>query len=142
MVTLAMGCMSLHTGLIRAVGLPSANVPEASVTEGISEDLRRQEVWLKELHIDRAYLSSHWVRQRSADLEVYCKARPVRQGKHLPKQAFTRDLGTATHPVPGWAADAFCSWRSRPLPQRDLPRVPLERAMHQQCQGPQRQHPS
>ena len=81
----------LDSGLIRAVGITSANVPEASVTEGISEDLGRQEVCLKELHIDRAYLSSHWVRQRRADLEVYGKAWPVRQGKYFPKQAFTLD---------------------------------------------------
>jgi hypothetical protein len=36
----------LDTGLIRAVGLTSANVPEASVTPAISEDLERQEVCL------------------------------------------------------------------------------------------------
>jgi hypothetical protein len=49
-----MCCMSLHTNLIRAVGITPANVPEACVTEAISEDLKRQEVSLKELHIDRA----------------------------------------------------------------------------------------
>ena len=47
------------TGLIRAVGVTPANVPQASVTEAISEDLERQGAGLKELHIDRAYLSSH-----------------------------------------------------------------------------------
>lgn len=51
----------LDTGLIRAVGLTPANVPEASVTPAISADLDRQAVSLKELHIDRAYLSSHLV---------------------------------------------------------------------------------
>jgi Transposase DDE domain len=75
----------LDSGLIRAVGITPANVPEASVTEAISEDLKRQEVDLKELHIDRAYLSSHLVRQRSDDLQVYCKAWPVRQGKQFHK---------------------------------------------------------
>jgi hypothetical protein len=64
----------LDTDLIRAVGLTPANVPEASVTEAISEDLARQATTLMELHIDRAYLSSHLVRERSDDLEVYCKA--------------------------------------------------------------------
>jgi hypothetical protein len=81
----------LDSGLIRAVGITPANVPEASVTEAISEDLKRQEVDLKELHIDRAYLSSHLVRQRSDDLQVYCKAWPVRQGKQFHKQTFTLD---------------------------------------------------
>jgi len=81
----------LDTGLIRAVGITPANAPEASVTEAISVDLERQQVTLKELHIDRAYLSSHLVRERSADLEVYCKAWPVREGKRFHKQMFTLD---------------------------------------------------
>src|SRR2546429_6043949 len=76
----------LDTGLIRAVGITPANAPEASVTEAISEDLKRQEVCLQELHIDRAYLSSHLVRERSDDLKVYCKAWPVRESKHFSKQ--------------------------------------------------------
>jgi transposase len=83
----------LDTNLIRAVGITPANVPEASVTEAISEDLERQEVCLKELHIDRAYLSSHLVRERSDDLEVYCKAWPVRESKRFAKQTFTAGLG-------------------------------------------------
>jgi hypothetical protein len=69
----------LDSGLIRAVGITPANTPEASVTEAISEDLELQEVYLKELHIDRAYLSSHLVRERGDDLEVYCKAWPYAQ---------------------------------------------------------------
>ena len=81
----------LDTGLIRAVGITPANVPEASVTREISADLERQAVTLKELHIDRAYLSSHLVRERSAELEIYCKAWPVREGKRFSKQAFTLD---------------------------------------------------
>jgi IS5 family transposase len=81
----------LDTGFIRAVGITPANIPEASVTEAISEDLARQAVQLKELHIDRAYLSSHLVRERSDDLEVYCKAWPVRNGKCFHKQTFALD---------------------------------------------------
>ncbi len=81
----------LDTGLIRAVGMTPANAPEASVTEAISADLDRQQIALKELHIDRAYLSSHLVRERSDDLQVYCKAWPVRQGPHFHKQAFALD---------------------------------------------------
>jgi len=81
----------LDTGLIRAVGITPANVPEANVTEAISEDLKLQKVQIKELHIDRAYLSSHLVRERDDDLEVYCKAWPVRESKHFSKQAFTLD---------------------------------------------------
>jgi hypothetical protein len=81
----------LDTDLIRAVGVTPANAPEASVTGAISEDLKQQEVDLKELHIDRAYLSSHLVRERGDDLEVYCKSWPVRQGKCFHKQTFVLD---------------------------------------------------
>ncbi len=81
----------LDTGLIRAVGVTPANAPEASVTEAISADLATQAVTLAELHIDRAYLSSHLVRERSDDLEVYCKAWPVRESKRFSKQTFTLD---------------------------------------------------
>ena len=81
----------LDTNLIRAVGITPANVAEASVTQAISEDLQRQGTCLKELHIDRAYLSSHLVRERDDDLVVYCKAWPVRESKHFHKQAFTLD---------------------------------------------------
>jgi IS5 family transposase len=92
----------LDSGLIRAVGITAANAPEASVTEAISEDLDRQEVCLKELHIDRAYLSSHLVRERSEDLKVYCKAWPVRISKHFHKQAFVLDWERQEMPfVPG-----------------------------------------
>jgi hypothetical protein len=81
----------LDTGLIRAVGITPANMPEASVTGEISADLERQEVRLKELYIDRAYLSSHLVQERNEELEIYCKAWPVRKGKHFHKQMFTLD---------------------------------------------------
>jgi len=81
----------LDSGLVRAVGITAANVPEASVTEALSADLDRQNVQLKELHIDRAYLSSHLVREREASLQIYCKAWPVRQGPRFSKQAFHLD---------------------------------------------------
>lgn len=51
----------LDTGFIRSVGVTPANAPKASVTEAISADLDQQGVHLKELHIDRAYLSSQRV---------------------------------------------------------------------------------
>ncbi len=81
----------LDTGLVRAVGITPANAAEASVTEAISADLACQQVRLSELHIDRAYLSSTLVRERSAELDIYCKAWPVRNGTHFPKTAFQLD---------------------------------------------------
>jgi Transposase DDE domain/Transposase domain (DUF772) len=80
----------LDTGLVRAVGLTPANAPEASVTGSIAEDLSRQpDAELAELHIDRAYLSSDLVRERAAELEVYCKAWRVSNGDLFPKTEFS-----------------------------------------------------
>jgi hypothetical protein len=81
----------LDSGLVRAVGITPANVPEASVTEAIKTDLAAQQAQLAELHIDRAYLSSSLVRERSADLVIYCKAWPVRNGPRFLKTAFELD---------------------------------------------------
>jgi hypothetical protein len=68
---LAEALRDLQTGLVRAVGVTPANAPEASVSEGIAQDLAYQEdAELKELHIERAYLSSELVRKRPAGLEV------------------------------------------------------------------------
>src|SRR6266702_5619447 len=90
----------LDTGLIRAVGVTPANAAEASVTKAISEDLEQQKVALKELHIDRAYLSSHLVRERDKNLEIYCKAWPVRDSKYFHKQAFNLDWERQTIQCP------------------------------------------
>jgi hypothetical protein len=82
----------LDTELVRAVGVTPANAPEASVTEGIAQDLAHQpDAELKELHIDRAYLSSSLVRERPPELEVYCKAWRVRNGERFPKTEFVLD---------------------------------------------------
>ena len=79
----------LDSGLVRAVGITPGNVPEASVTEAIAADLQKQKVVLEELHIDRAYLNSTLVRERSEDLTIICKAWPVRNGSRFRKSAFT-----------------------------------------------------
>ncbi len=81
----------LDLGLVRAVGITPGNVPEANVTAAIAADLQQQKVVLQELHIDRAYLSSSLVRERSADLTIICKAWPVRNGSRFHKSAFTLD---------------------------------------------------
>jgi IS5 family transposase len=81
----------LDSGLVRAVGITPANAPEASVTEAIKTDLAAQQALLAELHIDRAYRSHTLVRERSADLVIYCKAWPVRNGPRFLKTAFELD---------------------------------------------------
>jgi Transposase DDE domain/Transposase domain (DUF772) len=85
----------LNSGLVCAVGLTPANAPEASVTPALDADLAAQQLRvadLAELHIDRAYLNSAWVRARPDTLAIYCKAWPVRnRGGRFPKTAFTLD---------------------------------------------------
>ena len=49
----------LDLGVVRAVGLTPANLPEATITPELEADLHAQQVTLSELHIDRAYLTSH-----------------------------------------------------------------------------------
>ena len=51
---------------------------------------------MRELHIDRAYLSSQLVRERDADLEISCRAWPVRQGPQFAKTAFELDWEAQT----------------------------------------------
>jgi hypothetical protein len=81
----------LDSGLVPAVGITPANMPEATVTDSISLDLHVQGLSLRELHIDRAYLSSHLVRERDDDLVISCRAWPVRQGTQFAKTAFVLD---------------------------------------------------
>lgn len=81
----------LDQGIVRAVGITPANVPEANVTDSLTEDLDSQQVTLDELHIDRAYLNSKWVKERAPDLTIICKAWKVRNGKRFDKTAFVLD---------------------------------------------------
>jgi len=81
----------LDSELVVAVGITPANAPEAIVAEAIKNDLTAQRITLKQLHIDRAYLSSLLVSERSPELEIFCKAWPVREGPFFHKTAFVVD---------------------------------------------------
>ncbi|KAB8314503.1 hypothetical protein SD81_036045 [Tolypothrix campylonemoides VB511288] len=59
--------------------------------------LKAQNIKLVELHIDRAYLTSHWVKQRSQDLTIFCKAWPVRNSDRFIKTDFVRLLGARSN---------------------------------------------
>jgi IS5 family transposase len=81
----------LESGLIPVVGITPANVPEARVTDSIEADLASQELTVGEWHIDRAYLASRMVKERSAEVEISCKAWAVRSGAYFAKRAFHLD---------------------------------------------------
>ena len=82
----------LDTELVCAVGVTPANLAEAAVADQITADLDAQQRVLGELHVDRAYLSSSLVTDREADLQVFCKAFPVRNGPRFAKPAFALDF--------------------------------------------------
>ena len=97
----------LDSGVVRAGGITAANVAEADVTDTIAADLAAQHGVLGELHIDRAYLSSRLVRERPAELAVYCKAWPVRTGPTFAKHAFDLDWDWGTIRCPGGVTIPF-----------------------------------
>jgi transposase len=99
--------LDLDTDLVRAVGITPANRPEAEVTDAILRDLAAQQVQLREVHIDRGYLSSPLVRDRPEELVVYCKAWPVRNGARFSKAAFTLDWEAGTLTCPARQTVAF-----------------------------------
>ena len=116
----------LDSGLVRAVGVTPANAPEASVSEKIAEDLREQQVTLTELHIDRAYLSCHWVKQRSEDLSIFCKAWRVRNGNRFDKTAFVLDWEHNLIRCPNGVSIPFEQGKTARFPQSDCQKCPLK----------------
>ena len=98
----------LDTGLVPAVGITPANVPEAAVTSDITADLEAAGFTLAELHIDRACLASDLVRDRSPDLAIFCKAWRVRNtGGRYPKTAFALDFTTRQLTCPAGVTMSF-----------------------------------
>lgn len=83
-------------------------------------------VSLKELHIDRAYLSSHLVRERSDDLEVYCKAWPVHENKRFSKQTFTLDWEQQTIRCPAAQEIPFVPGGIVHFPKETCAQCPLK----------------
>jgi len=97
----------LDSGLVRAVALTAANVPEAEATDAIAADLASQDATLVELAIDRAYLTSRLVRERPQELEITCKAWPVGNGTRFPKTAFHMDWDRQELTCPGHVTMPF-----------------------------------
>jgi hypothetical protein len=111
----------LDTGLVPAVGVTPANLPEAAAADQITADLAAQGVRLGELHIDRAYLASSLIRDRDPDLQVFCKAFPVRNRGRFTKPAFTLDFDRGTLTCPNSITMAFVLGGKVQFPPRSAP---------------------
>jgi hypothetical protein len=116
----------LDTGLVTAVGITPANAPEASVTPGITADLDAAGLHLAELHIDRAYLSSALVRDRSPDLAIFCKAWRVRNtGGRYAKTDFALDFTTGQLTCPAGVTMNFEPGTTVRFPKHTCATCPL-----------------
>jgi hypothetical protein len=116
----------LDTGLITAAGITPANAPEASVTGHIAADLDAAGLTLAELHIDRAYLSSHLVRDREPGLAIYCKAWRVRNAGRFAKDQFTLDFTAGQLTCPAGVAMPFQPGRTVRFPKGTCAACPLK----------------
>jgi transposase len=117
----------LDTGLVRAVGITSANLPEASVSEAIAVDLKHQKAQLSELHIDRAYLSSSLVKNRDPQLIIYCKAWRVSNGSKFSKSAFVLNWQTGTITCPNQVTLPFSEGGKVQFPAETCANCPLKK---------------
>jgi transposase len=116
----------LDTGLIPAVGITAANVPEAAVTGDIAADLEAAGMSLAELHIDRAYLSSALVRDRGPDLAIFCKAWRVRNaGGRFAKDQFTPDFAAGRLTCPAGVSMPFEPGKTVRFPKDTCTACPL-----------------
>jgi transposase len=115
----------LDTQLVPSVGVTAANVAEAKVADQIKADLDAQQRTLEELNIDRAYLSSSLVRDRDPDLQVFCKAFPVRNGPRFAKTAFTLDFDQGLLTCPNSITVAFAPGGKVQFPAQICAACPL-----------------
>ena len=116
----------LDTGLIPAVGITPANVPEASVTGDITADLEAAGRRLAELHIDRGYLASDLVRDRGSELRIYCKAWRVRNASgRYAKDQFSIDFTARQLTCPAGVAMPFQPGRTVRFPKETCAACPL-----------------
>jgi len=117
----------LDTGLVPAVGITPANVPEAAVTDDITADLAAQHATLGELHIDRAYLPSNLVRDRGNDLAIFCKAWRVRNtsGRYA-KTDFRLDFDRGQLTCPNNVSIPFTPGKTAHYPKQTCATCPLQ----------------
>lgn len=128
----------LELGMVRAVGVTRANEPEASVTPDIELDLNAQQLTIEnieELHIDRAYLSSHLVKQRTANMTIVCKAWKVRNGNFFDKNAFVLDWENYLIHCPNGVSLPFTEGTVIHFPKQQCQTCPLRPQCTESKQG-------
>lgn len=125
----------LDLGLVRAVGLTPANVPETQVTDAIANDLKSQQVKLVALYIDRAYLSSSLVKDRSDELTIYCKAWQVSNTQRFAKTAFVLDWDNGTICCPNQVILPFTLGSKVQFPAAVCAACPLKERCTTSAQG-------
>ena len=115
----------LESGVVCAVALTRANTPESTATVDLERDLKFQNIHLAELHIDRAYLSSHWVTQRDDKLQIFCKAWPVKNSGRFDKNSFFLDWDTHLISCPNQVIIPFEPGKIVHFPQNECAVCPL-----------------
>jgi hypothetical protein len=115
----------LDIGVVRAVAVTRANTPEAAATFDLKADLKNQLFQLTELHIDRAYLSSHWVKERDEKLQIFCKAWPVKNSGRFDKNAFVFDWDKKLMSCPNQVMMPFEPGKVVHFPQKECAACPL-----------------
>ena len=100
----------LDSRLIVACAVTPANIPEGEAAESLVQDLAQQPVTIRELHIDRAYITSELADHAEAGgVEILCK--PWR-GSAASKQKFSKsdfkiNLRDQTITCPGGVTESF-----------------------------------
>ena len=115
----------LESGVVCAVALTRANTPESAATIDLERGLKFQNIHLSELHIDRAYLSSHWVTQRNDKLQIFCKAWPVKNSGRFDKNSFFLDWDTHLISCPNQVSIPFEPGKTVHFPQNECAICPL-----------------
>ena len=115
----------LESGVVCAVALTRANTPESAATIDLERDLKFQNIHLSELHIDRAYLSSHWVTRRDDKLQIFCKAWPVKNSGLFDKNSFFLDWDTHLIRCPNQVSIPFEPGKTVHFPQNECAICPL-----------------
>jgi hypothetical protein len=117
----------LDSRLVCAVGLTPANAPEASVTAALEADLAAQQLRvadLAELHIDRAYLSSAWVRATSVAGHLLQSLAGPQPGWAFSQDRLHAGLGAAEPALSPPDRDPVHPWGHGPLPGSHLRPLP------------------